>query len=65
MCGGEVAALGGGGQVGAVVDDDLVEEVSGVGGVVGVGDDEELVALAAAVAPTYSPRLVVAASTSW
>ena len=51
----EVAALGGGGEIGAVVGDDLVEEISGVAGVVGVGDDEELIALATAGGADVQP----------
>ena len=45
---GEVAAGAGGGGVGAVDGEDLVEDVAGVGEVVGVGDDVEVVLVAAA-----------------
>ena len=45
---GEVAALGDGGDVGAVVGEDAVEDVAGFGEVVGVGDDVDAVLVAAA-----------------
>ena len=43
---GEVAALGDGGDVGAVVGQDVLEDVAGFGRVGGVGDDEEVVGVA-------------------
>ena len=48
VLGGEVAALGGGGDVGAVDVDDRVENIAGVGHVVGVGDDADDVVSTAA-----------------
>ena len=45
---GEVAALGDGGEVGAVVGQDVLEDVAGFGRVGGVGDDEEVVGVASA-----------------
>ena len=49
---GKFAAQADGWCVGAVVDEDLLQGVDGVEDVVGVGDDEDLVVVVAAVTAT-------------
>ena len=54
---GEVAALGDGGDVGPVVGEDALEDVAGLGGIGGLGDDVDAVLVAAAGGPDVQPAV--------
>lgn len=65
VLGGEGSALAGRGDVGAVVGEDGVENIAGLGGVVAVGDHADGVLSRPLVIATYRLRQVVAFEASW